>query len=70
MTYREIMKQQHPDLCGPDYVGGCAGCPGDILPSWPMEKGNGCLCNEHVTDELCRRCWNSEIPDKRKDPTD
>ena len=66
MTYREIMKQLHPDLCGPDYVGGCAGCPGDILPGASMEKDDGCLCNEHVTDECCRRCWSREVAEQKE----
>lgn len=62
MTYREVLRRMRPELCGPDYVGGCAGCPGDILPTWPMEGASGCLCQGPLVPTLCRDCWNREMP--------
>ena len=67
MTYREIMQRLHPEWCGPSYVGGCYGCPGDILPGAPTQYGDDCESAECLDHAVCRRCWNAELaPIKEK----
>lgn len=61
MTYREIMQRLHPDQCGPSYIGGCFGCPGDILDGAPMQYGDGCENGVYPDPVVCRRCWNTEL---------
>ena len=66
MTYRQIMQELHPDKCGPDYIGGCAGCPGDILNGAPKEDGEGCLYDKRIDNDLCRKCWDSAVGKRKK----
>lgn len=61
MTYREIMQRLHPDQCGSSYIGGCYGCPGDILDGAPTQYGDDCESAECLDPAVCRRCWNAEL---------
>lgn len=59
MTFREKLQKEHPDAVGPEYVGGCEGCP----ESYGYEA-HSTLCDptRWVTEEECAACWNREIP--------
>ena len=66
VTYREIMNAAHPDQCGPDYMGGCSGCPGDIIVGAPTQYEAGCEAIDYPDDSVCRRCWNGNVLVKKK----
>lgn len=50
MTYKERLLQEHPEYVGPEYDGGCKGCPDD----YGYEEDSTCACR-------CEECWNREI---------
>ena len=56
MTFKEKLKQEHPEKVNPDAVGGCYGCPSDF----GYEDNNG--CKRDCGDEKCTKCWNREMP--------
>ena len=57
MTCREKLKIEYPDEVGPNYCGGCCGCPIDYeyLPDPPYCHG--------MNGGLCAQCWDREIPE-------
>lgn len=57
MTYKEKLKQIHPELVDDCYGGGCHGCPSDY--GWPNQPYCLGQCN---SNEKCAECWNREIP--------
>lgn len=66
MTYREFMQQHYPEKCGKYYSGGCAGCPGDVVPGAPQVDDNDCLLFPN-----CDECWDQPMEqDAKKDPTE
>ena len=68
MTYREMLHRDHPERCGPQYIGGCGGCPGDYYPGAPTEDENGCSYNGTDDEYQCERCWDRTSA--KKDPTE
>lgn len=70
MTYREMLHRDHPERCGPQYIGGCGGCPGDYYPGAPTENdATGCIYDAPADEYDCVDCWNKECKAK-KDPTE
>ena len=57
MTYREKLKQEHPELVGPQFVAGCCGCPPDY--GYPSPVGRCAEMN-------CEDCWNREVTERTK----
>lgn len=55
MTCREKLKLEHPERVGPQFGGGCRGCPSTIryLDDPP---------EEWCKSARCRECWDREIP--------
>lgn len=58
MTYKERLMRDRPEDVGPDYTGGCKGCPGDYYIGGP-DMGNS-QCGSF---DYCSECWNSKCPD-------
>lgn len=62
MTFREKLKQKHPEKVGDCFIGGCEGCPHDYgfgpeevgTETCPKRKGKG-----------CGDCWDREIPEPK-----
>lgn len=55
MTYKEKLRQEHPDLVNNNkFIGGCSGCPSDYGYEPPHDK-------KKCTHELCESCWNREM---------
>ena len=61
MTYREMLRKEHPEKCKDSYLGGCAGCPGDYYPGAPEEDQPNCCYNSSTGDYNCARCWGMEV---------
>lgn len=62
MTCKEKLRLEHPEYVSDEYIGGCDYCPCDFgyldLPLWcPISN------DELISDDLCRVCWNREIPE-------
>ena len=57
MTCREKLKLEHPECVNPDFVGGCRDCP-----STYGYLGDSDKCDGGRRDEVCRKCWDREIP--------
>lgn len=57
MTCREKLKREHPNEINERYSGGCTKCPADYCylddPSY---------CDHGVTNAICTKCWDREIP--------
>lgn len=52
MTFRDKLKEEHPEKCGSLFVGGCSGCPVDY------EYEEKARCNEM---NFCSECWDRQI---------
>lgn len=59
MTYREKLEKEHPECIGPEYYGGCAGCPKHY--GYGPERFGTCPYGR-ANDKNCTACWNREIP--------
>lgn len=59
MTFREKLQQEHPECIRETVAGGCMGCPCDYQYENPIS------CDQ---DEVCKRCWDREIPDNEQPP--
>lgn len=59
MTYRDLVKKEHPENVNGLYEGGVCGCPSESVPGARdlCERGR---CNG--SEEKCKRCWDQEIP--------
>lgn len=57
MTYREKLKQEHPDAIDSRLGGGCVGCPGTYWDGAPVSAN----CFPGGTKD-CTRCWDTAIP--------
>ena len=57
MTYRELLKIEHPENVDGNYLGGCRGCPGHYFDGAPKCTGT------HEYQGNCFKCWDQEIPD-------
>lgn len=69
MTYREKLKQEHPEYVSEDAIGGCKGCP-NHYGYGPEEqdnkntcKGYGKLLSPYI-EVFCRQCWDQEIQEE------
>lgn len=49
------MEVEHPDLVGPQYIGGCSGCPHQYLYA---NKPDWCKGYDFVR---CKECWDREV---------
>lgn len=55
MTFREKLKQEHPEKVDVKYCGGCKYCP----ETYGYEPDRYCGMAD---EEKCRVCWDREIP--------
>lgn len=68
MTFREKLKQEHPECVGVAFPGGCSGCPSKYGYEGSKKEG---LCggDNYKTDSAtCRKCWNREMPEPKNEP--
>lgn len=56
MTYREKLRIEHPDFVGPDFKGGCKGCPDDYM----YEYTHACPRYSNGERMTCEECWDRE----------
>lgn len=60
ITFRDMLKKEHPEYVSEEYVGGCKGCP-----SWY----GYCDYTDETCDHSekgCRKCWDREYIPKEK----
>ena len=57
MTFKEKLKQEHPEKLDNECGGGCIGCPCEY--GYENENENGC---EVGSSSECEACWNREMP--------
>ena len=55
ITYREYMKENHPDAVSESNVGGVCGCPNNVGLS-NLAESEGCM--SFIIEGRCRRCWD------------
>ena len=63
MTFRELLKKEHPEHIGDSYGGGCHGCPHEYGYEAenvvrPCFDGNA----SKASNDTCTACWDREIP--------
>lgn len=63
MTWKEKLMRQHPDSLSEKCFGGCRGCPGDYFDGAPKCGWREYCHDDHVQEERCEKCWNTECPD-------
>lgn len=59
MTYRDLLKIEHPHELAKHYFGGCRGCPGTYWDGAPGYNN----CGEQMSPLNCTVCWDSVVPD-------
>ena len=64
MTCREKLMIEYPDDVSECYGGGCCGCPDDHSY---LDAPEG--CDKVGNEDMCRRCWDREIPQNDKPRT-
>ena len=63
MTYRDLMRIEHPNAIDPAYIGGCMSCPS--LQGYEKHPSPNCAVTiGKPTDTQCRKCWDREAPDE------
>lgn len=62
MTFKEKLTKEHPNRIGPDYDGGCEGCPHNY--GYEQHRTNSDWCISHT----CTECWNREMPGTEEKP--
>lgn len=55
-TYREKLKEEHPEAVKEYATGGAVGCP----CAYGYEKGQPCK-RKKMKDMSCRECWDREM---------
>ena len=66
MTFREKLKQEHPENINAHYAGGCLGCPYDYdYEETPPSFHNKCRTHEQLGS--CAACWDREMPEVKED---
>lgn len=60
MTFREKLKQKHPEEVNDMYAGGCFNCPYDY--GYENRSDGMCIGAETFSEEKCRACWDREMP--------
>jgi len=58
VTYKDKLKEEHPDRINPLSWGGCEACPGTYYDGAPRSVD----C-PHANRADCEKCWNSEFKD-------
>ena len=74
MTYREKLKQEHPENVSDIYAGGCKGCP-KTYGYGPEDDATRETCiaqqkSRGISKELCRQCWDRKIPEEEPAATE
>lgn len=68
MTLKEWVWRNYPNAIDNDHAGGVAGCPTSNayyrIPIVDVPDN----CDSGKTDEICRACWNREIPGSDRVP--
>lgn len=59
-TFREMLQTDRPADVGPEYAGGCCGCPWDYGYEDDYPDFCTALSESQVTREVCTMCWNRE----------
>lgn len=59
MTCREKLAMEHPEMIDEECNGGCFGCPRSLGYLGKPEN-----CDGGDTEDICRACWDREIPEK------
>ena len=59
MTAREKLEKEHPVCVDESKLGGCVGCPSEY---GYLKDPNNCA----MIDEICRKCWDREVPETPK----
>lgn len=68
MTYKEKLMIERPHKIDDSCLGGCRGCPGDIVPGAPKIFMPTCPYKIGVDNGgTCDKCWNTEIPEEATD---
>lgn len=65
MTFREKLEKERPNNVDESFLGGCISCPDSY--GYTNDKG---LCGGNIlgksSEELCRKCWDREIPEEKE----
>lgn len=67
MTFREMLKKEYPEKVDNCYTGGCYSCPYDY--GYEGHDDGLCLGSGDDDEEMCRECWDREIPTLEKKKT-
>ena len=65
MTWREKVAREEPHRIGSYTLGGIKGCPADHIEAGTCEAGARGV-KEGTTSEICKACWDREIPEKKE----
>ena len=55
ITYRDLLRRDHPDDVDPIYEGGCHGCPSNYGYCDMEDQVSHCTCTS------CRACWDRRV---------
>ena len=58
MTYKEKLKQLHPQFVDEIFLGGCYNCPGHYFEGPKVDD-----CGHEAEEGVCRCCWEREWPE-------
>lgn len=61
LTFKDKIKEEHPEKVNKRYNGGVAGCPWHYAYEPYSESFSNC-----VMEDKCCECWNREIPKERR----
>ena len=62
ITFRDMLKKEHPEYVSEHFTGGCLGCPS----THGYSNMNVLTCGTN-NEESCRKCWDREyIPKEKK----
>ena len=61
MTFREKLKQEHPEKVGSEFIGGANKCPYNY--GYESVGSSPYACN----GEQCYSCWNREMPEPEQE---
>ena len=62
MTFKEKLKQEHPNKIDQCFFGGCFACPYD----YGYETNEPNFCKKGENELACTKCWNREIPEEKE----
>ena len=63
MTYKDLLKRDHPTKVNSKFDGGCSGCPHEYKYCLPED----CMCHKTKfknfnKNTTCTQCWLQEVP--------